>query len=82
MTTIPQTREAALDMLADMDARKWGESERAASKALNARKSYGLLLNTIAHRPEHNYGDSAPELVAAAKVALTPEDWAELRKGG
>jgi hypothetical protein len=80
---VPSTREEALEALAEMDAAKWGESERAASRKLNGAKSYGLLLNSLAHRAEYDYGDSAPSaLKAAAKSALTPADRAALRKGG
>lgn len=79
---IPATREEALSALADLDAAKWGESEREASRKLNGGKSFGLLLNSLAHRPEYDFGDAVPHLVAAAKAALTEDDRAELRKGG
>jgi hypothetical protein len=79
---IPATREEALETIAALDAAKWGEAERQASRSLNAGKSYGLLLNSLAHRPEYDYGDAVPELVRAAKAALTAEDRAELWKGG
>jgi hypothetical protein len=80
--TIPATREEAIEAIATLDAAKWGEHERQASRVLNARKSYGLLLNSLAHRPEYDFGDAVPELVAAAKLALTSDDREELRKGG
>jgi hypothetical protein len=79
---VPTTREEALEALADLDAAKWGEDQRQASRKLNASKSYGLLLNSLAHRPEYDFGAAVPALVAAAKKALTADDRAELRKGG
>jgi hypothetical protein len=76
---IPATRDEAVEAIADLDAAKWGESEREPSRRLNRRKSYGLLLNALAHRPEYDYGDAVPHLVDAAKKALTEDDWSELR---
>lgn len=79
---IPSNREEALDAIAALDAAKWGEQEREASKKLNGRKSYGLLLNSLAMRPEYDFGNAVPHLVAAAKKALTSDDKYELRQGG
>lgn len=81
---VPPTREAAIDALVNMDVAKWGENEREASRRLHNGNlpTYGLALNSLAHRAEYDYGDLVPELVAAAKKVLTPDDWSELRKGG
>lgn len=79
---VPETREEAIEVIAELDVAKWGESERDASRRMNEDKSYGLLLNSLAHREEYGFGDDAPELVAAARAALTPKDWAYLRQGG
>lgn len=79
---IPASREEAIEAIAALDAAKWGEAEREPSRQLNRAKSYGLLLNALAHRQEFDFGDAVPHLVAAAKAALTADDRAELRKGG
>ena len=82
--TIPATYEDAIAALVALDVARWGEGERAASERLHRRNSptLGLALNTLAHRPEHDYGDTAPDLVAAAKAALTEADRDVLRHGG
>lgn len=79
---VPATREEALEAIAALDAAKWGESEREPSRQMNRSKSYGLLLNTLARRPEYDFGDAVPHLVAAADKALTSNDRYELSKGG
>lgn len=79
---IPATKEEALEAIAALDAARWGEHEREPSRRANATKSYGLLLNTLAHRPEYDFGDAVPHLVAAAKAALTSSDHNWLRTGG
>lgn len=84
MSKIPATREEAIAAIVEMDVAKWGEAEREPSRQLNSANhpTYGLALNSLAHRPEHDFGVTAPELVAAAKAALTDDDWAVLRRGG
>jgi hypothetical protein len=82
---IPSTYDEAIAALVELDVARWGELERIASEKLhrqNFRGSYGLALNSLAHRSEYDYGDSAPELAKAAEKALTSDDRAELRKGG
>lgn len=79
---VPATREEAIEAIAALDAARWGESEREPSRKANKDRSYGLLLNSLARRPEYDFGDAVPHLVAAAKKALTSDDRYELRKGG
>lgn len=79
---IPANHSEALEAIAALDAAKWGESEREASREMNEGKSYGLLLNALAHRPEYDFGDAVPHLVDAARSALTPADRRALREGG
>lgn len=79
---IPATREDAVEAIAALDAAKWGESERQHSRNLHRNKSYGLLLNTLAHRPEYDFGNAVPHLVEAAQKALTDDDRYMLNKGG
>lgn len=79
---IPQTREEALEAIAELDAQRWGESERAASRRLHEGRSYGLLLTTLAHRTEYDFGAKVPHLVAAAEAARTIYDVNELCEGG
>lgn len=79
---IPQTREEAIEAIAELDAKKWGEGEREPSRRLHRGASYGLLLNTLAHRAEYGYGNDVPHLKAAAKAALTSADRDVLRQGG
>ena len=81
MTKRPQTRDEAIEALVALDVAKWGEQERDASRAMHRGnlRTYGLALNALAHRPEYDYGDSAPALVAAAKAAMTGDDWSALR---
>jgi hypothetical protein len=77
------TAAQALDALADLDAGRWGESERAASRRLHGGKSRGLLINSIVHHHGNDYGDvfdAATKKLAAKQ--LTEDDRAELRKGG
>lgn len=79
--TIPQTREAAIEVLVEQDIARWGESERAASQRSHAGRSYGRALSELANRAElAGAPDSA--LRAAADRALTDADWRELRQGG
>ena len=73
------TREQALEKLVELNVAKWGEGERAAARRLNAHKSLGLLMNSIAYF-DINHIDPAME--KAAELALTSADRAELRKGG
>jgi hypothetical protein len=80
--TVPATREDAIEAIAALDAARWGEAERAASRRIHGRKSYGLLLNTLARRPEYDFGGAVPHLVAAADAALTDDDYRILRAGG
>lgn len=79
---IPANREEALAALIELNVAKWGEQEREPTRKNRQNDSYGLLLNSLARRPEYDYGDRVPHLVAAAKKALTARDRAELRKGG
>lgn len=77
------TRDEALSVLVDLDARRWGESERDASRRLHAGKSRGLLINSIVHHQANDYGDAFD--AAAKKLAskqLTAEDSAILQTGG
>lgn len=77
------TRDEALDALADLDARRWGETERATSKQRNGRVSRGLLINSIVHHVMHDYGDAISEAARAiAKAQLTADDRDRLRSGG
>ena len=80
-TQIPATREEAIAELVELDVAKWGESERSASMQAHARRSLGRALNELANRAELA-GQINPKLRAAAKAALTPQDKADLRKGG
>ena len=79
--SIPTTRDEALEAYAGLMAAKWGEAEGDYARK-NERRTFGLLLNTIAHSEENDFGQRRVDLVAAAKAALTAADWAELRKGG
>lgn len=77
------TAEEALDACVELDVLRWGEAEREASRALHARKSRGLRINTYVHHALNDYGDAftaSERKVAAAQ--LTAADKAELRKGG
>lgn len=77
------TQTEALDALADLDARKWGEDQREPSRDLNRGKSRGLLINAIIHHPANEYGDAFDAATKkAAKAQLTAADKAALRKGG
>lgn len=75
-TTVPADRAAAINALVELDVAKWGEGEREASRALHARTTYGLALNTLACRTND------PTIAKAAKAALTPADRKVLRNGG
>lgn len=79
---IPTTKDEAIAALVELDVNKWGEAEREASRRKHSRLTFGLALNRLAHRAEYDFGDAAPELVKAAKKALTDDDRSELRKGG
>lgn len=81
---IPRNHAEAIAALVALDVARWGETERAASEELNRRNypTYGLALNSLAHRREYDYGDGWMECVAAAKHALSASDRAQLRKGG
>lgn len=83
MNFATMTTAEALDALADLDARKWGEAEREPSKRINGRKSRGLLINSIVHHQLNDYGDAFDAAAKKlAKAQLTSDDKAELRKGG
>lgn len=81
---VPATWAEAIDQLVELDVKKWGEGERTASREMHLRNhpTYGLALNSLAHRPEYDFGSAAAELVAAAKKALTSDDRDRLRDGG
>lgn len=77
-----QSREDALAALVELAVARWGEQEREPARQHYARRTYGLLLNTLSYSPEFDYGDSAPhELVSARDAALTDEDLRYLRTG-
>ncbi|OFV81959.1 MAG: hypothetical protein A2Y78_00035 [Acidobacteria bacterium RBG_13_68_16] len=81
--TIPTTREEVIAALVALDVAKWGAAEAEAARAQYRDRSIGLLLNSLVHRPEYDFGADAPAaLKAAAKRALTPADRAALRRGG
>jgi hypothetical protein len=86
MISIPETYDAAIDALVELDVARWGEGEREASRRLHrsSKPTYGLALNSLAHRAEYDYGDApqAQDLVDAANRALTPEDRHSLGQGG
>jgi hypothetical protein len=73
------TKEQALDRRVDMDVAKWGEGERAASRDMHRRRSYGLLINSIAVADVDHIDE---ELMSLAAAVMTTADYAELRKGG
>ncbi len=81
---IPSDYEAAIAAIVELDVQKWGEAERDASTRMRraGAPTYGLALNTLAHRPEYDYGDAWPECVAAARQAMTASDRSKLRSGG
>lgn len=84
-TQIPATHDDAIAALVALDCARWGEHEREASERLyrrHTRGSYGLALNSLARRPEYDFGDAVPSLVAAAKAAMTDDDHEYLRKLG
>jgi hypothetical protein len=77
------TGAEALDALSDLDAARWGEQEREASRRLHARTSRGLLINSIVHHVLHEYGDAFDACAKRiASAQLTAADRADLRKGG
>lgn len=77
------TREEAIELLVELDVARWGEAERAASARLHAPLTKGRALNALAHRPEVDYGRSAPPaLLAAARAALTDAGRHDLYQGG
>ena len=78
---IPTNRAEALEAYAGLVAAKWGADEGEFVRK-NERRSFGLLLNTLAHSEENDFGGRRRELVAAARRALTDADRADLRKGG
>lgn len=73
------TKEQALERRVALDVAKWGEGERDASRRLHQSRSYGLLLNSIAHA---NVDMIDVELAALAKVILTSADHRVLSQGG
>ncbi len=73
------TREAALERRVALDVEKWGEAEREASRQLHSRKTYGLLLNSIAVADLDQLDE---ELMRLAEAVMTPSDRAALRSGG
>lgn len=79
---IPTTREEALAAIAEQDARRWGEAERAPSRLLNRSLSFGRLLNALAARATLDDAPIALALHQAADAAMTAADRAELRQGG
>jgi len=77
------TSAQALDALVELEVTKWGEQERAAARRLHGSKSRGLLINSIVHHQCNGYGDAFDAAVKKiAKLQLTSDDKAELRKGG
>jgi|GEM_PF-4837520 len=73
------TRDAALERRVAIDVAKWGEGEREASRRMHGRRSYGLLINSIAVADVENIDE---ELMRLAAAVMTADDRAELRKGG
>lgn len=76
-----KTYEDALAELVEQDVARWGEGERAASRKLHSKRSYGRALNELAARAELADAPSR-ELREAAEAMLTDADWRELRQGG
>jgi hypothetical protein len=81
-STIPTDVTAARAALVEQDCARWGESERDASIRVHSRLTYGLALNSLAARAELDRALEAKALRAAAKKALTRDDWDVLRRGG
>jgi hypothetical protein len=80
--TIPTDVTTARAALVDQDCARWGDSEREASSRLRAQSTYGLALNTLASRAELDAAPESKALRAAAKSALTSDDWHVLYSGG
>ena len=77
------TAERALDLLVDLDVSLWGESERDASRRMHARKSRGLLINSIIHHKANEHGKAFDAgTKRAAGEQLSADDETELREGG
>jgi hypothetical protein len=79
--SIPTNRAEALEAYAGLMAAKWGAEEGDFVRH-NERRSFGLLLNAIAHSEENGFGQRRTDLVSAARAALNDADRADLRKGG
>lgn len=79
---LPLSRESAIAALVEMEVARWGEQERAAAEAHHGGQTYGLALNAIVSRAEAWLETEFPAARKAARAALTPDDRAELRKGG
>lgn len=79
---IPATYDDAIDMLVERDVARWGESERAASRALRRSTcpTIGLAVNALVHYDSAERIDRAA--VAAAAKLLTAADMRTLRRGG
>lgn len=75
------TYEEAIERLVELDVAKWGEVERAASRALNQRNysTIGRALNRLAHFDVNNIDQT---LAAEAERAMTAADRRALRRGG
>jgi hypothetical protein len=78
---IPRNRKEALKEYARLVAQRWGQ-DQGEYVMQNERSSFGLLMNAIAHHELNGFGDLRPDLVKAAKAALTPQDREILRRGG
>ncbi len=73
------TRADALAARVAIDTARWGDDERDASIALHGRRSYGLLISSIAVADCCNIDEDLMRLAAAV---MTAADRAELSEGG
>lgn len=79
---VPTTRIGAIEAIADVDARHWGEEERGPSRALHRNKSYGLAMNTLANKYRFLLADEATAdlIEQKAKAVMSASDRAHLRR--
>jgi len=73
------TRDSAVEVYADLAAKKWGESEREAARSQMRDRSHGLVVNAVVHYDVEAIDE---ELRAASKHLLTDDDVSFLRRGG
>lgn len=78
---VPRDRAEALEAYAQLMDAHWSEGAGDYIRQTEKR-SYGLILNSLAYSVANDYGDFRRDLVAAAKAALTSEDREFLYRGG